>query len=86
MAHTGILKYFQVLVHYRDGSRYTTDFSKQTDALTFLESVNLTDTYSTTISPVWSRPGEVVELEVYQQGSYESDLYASKAFPPAGDL
>lgn len=70
--YIGLLKGYQVLVHYRDGSRYTTEFKNQTEAMTFLETLNLTETYSTTISPVWSKPGEVVELEVH-------------TFPPAGD-
>lgn len=70
--YTGILKGYQVLVHYRDGSRYTTEFKMQTQTQQFLDSINLTETYSVTISPVWSQPGEVVELEVH-------------TFPPAGD-
>lgn len=72
MAHTGILKGFRILVHYRDGSRYGTTKSTQSEVQFHLDSINLTEVYTVNIAPVWSQPGEVVELEVH-------------SFPPAGD-
>jgi len=70
---TGILKGYGVLVSYRDGSKYSQEFKTHDQLFAWLDiNVNLTETLQVSLYPIWSKPGEVVELEVQH-------------FPPAGD-
>jgi len=62
-----ILKHYAVKVLYNDRSRYQTTFDTQTDVMLFLETLTLTETETVMVGPVWSEPGEVVELKVHHQ-------------------
>lgn len=65
---TVILKHYRVVIAWRDGSRTTWELDDQAQVQRYIEQLNLSDTDTVSISPVWSRPGESVPLVVHQQG------------------
>jgi hypothetical protein len=68
MSRTAILKGFTVSVVYNDWSHGTVQLKSQNAAKAYINGLDLTEVHTVVTQPVWSQPGETVELEVHQQG------------------
>lgn len=63
----GILKGYKGKVIYKDGSYDTLEFKGQNAMKAWVNGIDLTETRTVTVWPVWSVMGEAVSVEVKHQ-------------------